>query len=88
MRSFRKPALMLALVLVGAANAADDANSADERKKKAEASWGAVAGAKPVLHESKHFVLVAPETLAKRLKDVGQQLEKHHDKAKEALVSC
>lgn len=85
MRSFRKPALLLVLVVVGAANAADEANSADERKKKAEASWESVAGAKAVLHESKHFVLVAPEALGKRLKDVGQLLEKHHDKAKEAL---
>lgn len=85
MRSFRKPALMLALFLAGVANAADQANSVDERKKKAEASWESVTGNKPVLQETNHFILVAPETMAKRLKDVGQLLEKHHGKAKEAL---
>jgi len=85
MRSFQKPAMLLALVMVSAANAADQANSADALKKKAEASWETVVGGKPALHETKHFLLVAPDALAKRLKDMGLLLEKHHDKAKEAL---
>lgn len=85
MRSFRKPALALLLVLAGVASADDSANSSDELKKKAQASWEAVGGGKPALHETKHFLLAAPEAMARRLPDAGQLLEKHHDKAKEAL---
>ncbi|HEY7428743.1 MAG TPA: hypothetical protein VH682_31220 [Gemmataceae bacterium] len=84
MRSFRV-VLALALGLAGLAMAADPADSAGELKKKAEANWEAVGAGKAVLHETKHFLLCAPEAMAKRLKDVGELLEKHHDKAKEAL---
>ncbi|HTU17111.1 MAG TPA: hypothetical protein VMG10_03550 [Gemmataceae bacterium] len=91
MRSFRKPVLFLALVLAGAASAddqvkADDqAKTANELKKKAEATWDTITDSKPASHETKHFLVVAPEAMGKRLKDIGQLLEKHHDKAKEAL---
>jgi hypothetical protein len=85
MRSFRMPLLILALVPAGAASAADQDKSADERKKKAEANWVTVVEDKPVLHETRHFLIVAPEAMSKRLKNVGVLLEKHHDKAREAL---
>jgi hypothetical protein len=59
--------------------------AADELKKKAEANWESVGGGKVALHETKHFLICAPEAMAKNLKDAGELLEKHHDKAKEAL---
>ena len=37
------------------------------------------------MHQTKHFLLVAPEALNKQLTDFGQVLEKHYDKAQEAL---
>jgi hypothetical protein len=82
MRSFRGIVLALAL---GLANSATAADSAGELKKKAEANWEAVGSGKAALHETKHFLVCAPEAMSKRLKDVGELLEKHHDKAKEAL---
>ncbi len=85
MRSFRGLMLALAVGLAGTAMAADPASSADELKKRAEANWDTVGAGKPVLYETKHFLVCAPEAMAKRLKDVGELLEKHHDKAKEAL---
>jgi hypothetical protein len=68
--------------LLGLANGAD---AADEAKKKAEANWEAVGGGSLAFHETKHFLVCTPEALSKRLKDVGPLLEKHHDKAREAL---
>jgi hypothetical protein len=85
MRSFRRLGLLLALGLAGAVGAADQDDAANQRKKKAEANWEAIGGAKPTVQESKHFFIVAPEALSKRLKEMGELLEKHHDKAKEAL---
>ena len=79
MRSFRGALLIVAL------SAASRATAADELKKKAEANWESVGGGKAALHETKHFLICAPEAMAKKLKDVGDLLEKHHDKAKEAL---
>jgi len=72
----------MALGVTGAARAADPA---DPLKKRAEASWEAVGAGKPAVQETKHFLLYAPEAMEKRLKEVGEMLEKHHDKAKEAL---
>lgn len=85
MRSLWRLLLIVAFGVVGAASAADLAKSADERKKKAEANWAAISNLSSTLYESKHFLILAPEPMAKRLKDVGALLEKHHDKAKEAL---
>ncbi|HWG42570.1 MAG TPA: hypothetical protein VN688_07265 [Gemmataceae bacterium] len=85
MRSFWGFIPALALGLVTTVTAAEPANSADELKKKAEANWETVGAGKAALHETKHFVVCAPEAMARRLKDVGNLLEKHHDKAKEAL---
>lgn len=82
MRSFQGALLAAALSVAATAT---QANAADELKKKTEANWEAVGGGKPALHETKHFVLCAPEAMAKKLKDAGELLEKHHDKAKAAL---
>jgi hypothetical protein len=76
--------LFLALAL-GSASVATAADPVDALKKKAEASWEAVGAGKPATQETKHFVICAPEAMAKRLKEVGELLEKHLDKAKEAL---
>lgn len=73
------------LVLLLAVGWASGADKAGEEKKKAEANWDAVGGGAAALHETKHFLLCAPEAMSKRLKDVGELMEKHHDKAKEAL---
>jgi hypothetical protein len=85
MRSFRRPAMLLALAVLGTANAADEAKSVDARKKQAEANWATVSDVPATQYESKHFLILAPEAMAKRLKSVGELLEKHHDKAKEVL---
>jgi hypothetical protein len=85
MRSFSRLLMLALLIAAGAASAADSDNSANERKKKAEANWEAITGEKPAVQETKHFYLVAPEAMAKRLASIGELLEKHHDKAKEAL---
>ena len=79
MRSFCTVILILS---VGWANST---RAADEARKKAEETWDAVGGGKSALHETKHFVVCAPDALGKRLGDIGEWLEKHHDKAKEAL---
>lgn len=82
MRSLRGAALALTLALIATAVQAD---SADEIKKKAEANWDTVGAGKPALFETKHFVVCAPEAMVRRLKDIGELLEKQHDKAKESL---
>jgi hypothetical protein len=84
MRSFRAAVLLLALAPLSAGVRAD---SADELKKKVEANWDTVGAGKAVLHETKHFVVCAPEAMAKRLKEIGELLEKQHDKAREARSS-
>ncbi len=81
MRSFRGLVLAAVLGLMGAATA----DAADELKKKAEANWETVGAGKPAVVETKHFLILAPESMDKRLKEVGEMLEKHHDKAKDGL---
>jgi hypothetical protein len=98
MRSFRGAALAAALGLwVTSATAADprpaepagrptdSTRAADALKKKAEENWETAGAGKFVTHETKHFLLLAPEALQKRLDAAGVLLEKHHDLAKNAL---
>ena len=85
MRSFRRLLLALALGVASEATAADPASPADALNKKAEANWETVGAGKLTRHETKHFLVCAPEAMEKQLKSVGELLEKHHDKAKEAL---
>lgn len=86
MRSFSGALLAVAVaVAVAGAAGADPESSASELRKKAEAHWANVEAGKSATHETKHFVLLASEGMAGKLKDVGELLEKQHDKAKEAL---
>ncbi len=85
MRSFRWPTMLFAVAAFGTTQAADEAKSVDARKKQAEANWAMVSDVPATRYESKHFLLLAPEAMAKRLKSVSELLEKHHDKAKEVL---
>lgn len=86
--------LTLATLLVAMLVRADDkATSKEEQeakaaaqKKAALANWESVDGGPEVVHETKHLIIVAPKTLAARLRDFGPLLEKVHDQALKPLA--
>ena len=76
-------ALLVALAVVAAA---DDERSKKvaEQKKAADKAWESLDTVEHAAVETKHLLVYAPKTMQARLKTIGAQLEKYHDRASEA----
>lgn len=84
----RVVAIALATLLVVAPGLrADDKEIVPGQRKAAKDNWDKIEGGASALHETAHLILVAPAELEKRLKDIGNLLEKFYDTAAKPLFS-
>jgi hypothetical protein len=79
-------AVLLCLALSAGGGADDKADEALVKQKKAVAeNWDKLAAGEMATHETEHLLLVAPKEQQKKLKGLGEQLEKYHDAAAKLL---
>jgi hypothetical protein len=79
-------AVVVVLVLAGGARSDDErAAKVTAQKAAALAAWNAVEAGERCTTETKHLLVYAPSSVAKRIGAVGKVLEKYHDLAAAAL---
>jgi hypothetical protein len=76
---------VLALALLAGAGGAVDKETVEKQRKAAEENWDKLDAGERALAETAHLLLVAPQAQEKKLKTLGEQLEKYYETAARPL---